>query len=128
MICVTIASLVTDVSATILTCLYSPSKRNKITADFPIRAGGTLNLRQSVVDNGDIQDTDEGAKDGSHQHPPLIVAPETSGWASHPCSRHMKMDTHACFLSPVRTPPNQGSRSKSERVNEAKGIFRIMSL
>ncbi len=58
-------------------------------------------MRQSGVDNGGIQDTDEGAKDGRHQHPPLIVATETSEWASHPCSRHMKMGTHAFVLSPV---------------------------
>src|SRR5713101_7025321 len=31
-----------------------------------VRAEGPLNLRQSGVDNGDIQDTDEGAKDGRH--------------------------------------------------------------
>src|SRR2546428_160086 len=60
---------------------------------------------QSGIDDGGIQDTDEGAKDGSHQHPPLIVATETNEWASHPCSRHMKMGTHVFFLSPVRAPP-----------------------
>ncbi len=70
-----------------------------------VRAESPLNMRQSGVDNGGIQDTDEVAKDGSHQHPPLIVAPETSEWASYPCSRHMKMGTHAFFLSPVRAPP-----------------------
>src|SRR5215472_2610522 len=71
-----------------------------------VSAEGPLNMRQSGVDNGGIQNTDEGAKDGSHQHPPLIVATETSEWASHPCSRHMKMGTHVFFLSPVSLLPS----------------------
>src|SRR5438132_3085846 len=90
-----------------------------------VRAEGPLNMRQSGVDNGGIQDTDEGAKDGRHQHPPLIVATETGEWASHPCSRHMKMGTHAFFLSPVSLLPSMIAKQERSGI-EAKGILRII--
>src|SRR5207245_3291749 len=61
---------------------------------------------QSGIDDGGIQDTDEGTKDGRDQHPPFIVAACTPcEWTCDPSSRHMKMGTHVCFLSPVRAPP-----------------------
>src|SRR2546426_10731347 len=61
---------------------------------------------QSGIDDGGIQDTDERTKDGRDQHPPFIVVACTPcEWTCDPSSRHMKMGTHAFFLSPVRAPP-----------------------
>src|SRR2546429_4365859 len=61
---------------------------------------------QSGIDDGGIQDTDERTKDGRDQHPPFIVAACTPcEWTCDPSSRHMKMGTHALFLSFFRSAP-----------------------
>src|SRR5260370_36422864 len=61
---------------------------------------------QSGIDDGGIQDTDERTKDGRDQHPPCIAAACTHcGWTCDPSSRHMKMGTHALFLSFFRSAP-----------------------